>query len=164
MILDTKKKELIGDFRNRGREWRPHGQPEEVRTHDFMDHDLGKVNPYGVYDQSANVGWVSVGTDHDTAEFAVESIRRWWLKLHRAPEGKERVIRHGVIGGIEYLVSSNPLVSKRGCLKCHGRPDKAPEIIRTTYGTEAGYKLSPRRSSRSWCRRSSHGLYLGCYP
>ena len=82
--VDTKKKELIGDFRNRGREWRPHGQPEEVRTHDFMDRDLGKVNPYGVYDQSANVGWVSVGTDHDTAEFAVESIRRWWLKMGAA--------------------------------------------------------------------------------
>ena len=79
--VDTKKKELIGDFKNGGREWRPKGQPEEVRTHDFMDRDLGKVNPYGVYDQTANVGWVSVGTDHDTAEFAVESIRRWWSKM-----------------------------------------------------------------------------------
>ena len=79
--VDTKKKELIGDFKNSGREWRPKGNPEEVRTHDFMDRDLGKVNPYGVYDQTANVGWVSVGTDHDTAEFAVESIRRWWSKM-----------------------------------------------------------------------------------
>ncbi|AGA90791.1 Rhodopirellula transposase [Thioflavicoccus mobilis 8321] len=75
--VDTKKKELIGDFRNGGREWHPRGRPEEVRNHDFMDPDLGKVNPYGVYDQSANVGWVSVGTDHDAAEFAVERIRRW---------------------------------------------------------------------------------------
>jgi hypothetical protein len=82
--VDTKKKELVGDFRNGGREWHPHGEPEEVRTHDFMDRELGKVNPYGVYDQSANVGWVSVGTDHDTAEFAVESIRRWWLKMGAA--------------------------------------------------------------------------------
>jgi len=72
--VDTKKKELIGNFKNGGREWHPQGKPEEVRTHDFMDRDLGKVNPYGVYDPTANVGWVSVGTDHDTAEFAVESI------------------------------------------------------------------------------------------
>jgi hypothetical protein len=79
--VDTKKKEWVGDFKNTGREWQPKGQPEEVRTHDFIDRDLGKVNPYGVYDQTANAGWVSVGTDHDTAEFAVESIRRWWLKM-----------------------------------------------------------------------------------
>jgi hypothetical protein len=82
--VDTKKKKLVGDFKNRGREWRPKGRPEEVRTHDFMDRELGKVNPYGVYDQTANVGWVSVGTDHDTAEFAVESIRRWWSKMGSA--------------------------------------------------------------------------------
>ena len=82
--VDTKKKELVGDFKNGGREWRPKGRPEEVRTHDFMDRELGKVNPYGVYDQTANVGWVSVGTDHDTAEFAVESIRRWWSKMGSA--------------------------------------------------------------------------------
>lgn len=79
--VDTKKKELVGDFRNGGREWSPKGQPESVRVHDFADKQLGKVNPYGVYDQTANVGWVSVGTDHDTAEFAVESIRRWWYKM-----------------------------------------------------------------------------------
>jgi transposase len=79
--VDTKKKELVGDFKNGGREWQPRGQPEAVRTHDFIDRDLGKVNPYGVYDPTLNAGWVSVGTDHDTAEFAVESIRRWWLKM-----------------------------------------------------------------------------------
>jgi hypothetical protein len=92
--VDTKKKELVGDFRNGGREWRPRGEPEAVRTHDFMDRDLGKVNPYGVYDQSANVGWVSVGTDHDTAEFAVESIRRWWLKMGAAryPHARDLLI------------------------------------------------------------------------
>lgn len=78
--VDTKKKELIGEFSNKGREWRPKGQP--VKTE---DHDFGKerVNPYGVYDQTANKGWVSVGTDHDTAEFAVESIKRWWQKMGR---------------------------------------------------------------------------------
>jgi len=79
--VDTKKKELVGDFKNGGREWNPKGQPEPVRVHDFVDKELGKVNPYGVYDQTANVGWISVGTDHDTAEFAVESIRRWWRKM-----------------------------------------------------------------------------------
>jgi transposase len=79
--VDTKKKELVGDFKNGGREWQPRGQPEAVRTHDFIDRELGKVNPYGVYDPTLNAGRVSVGTDHDTAEFAVESIRRWWLKM-----------------------------------------------------------------------------------
>jgi transposase len=92
--VDTKKKELIGDFKNAGREWHPRGQPEEVRTHDFMDRDLGKVNPYGVYDHTTNTGWVSVGTDHDTAEFAVESIRRWWLKMGAAcyPRARDLLI------------------------------------------------------------------------
>lgn len=79
--VDTKKKELVGDFKNEGREWRPKGKPEIVRVHDFIDKTLGKVNPYGVYDQTANVGWVSVGIDHDTSAFAVESIRRWWKKM-----------------------------------------------------------------------------------
>jgi transposase len=76
--VDTKKKELVGAFKNGGREWRPKGQPAGVSTHDFLDPDLGKAIPYGVYDVAANTGWVSVGTDHDTAAFAVESIRRWW--------------------------------------------------------------------------------------
>jgi hypothetical protein len=81
--VDTKKKELIGDFKNTGREWHPQGQPEQVRVHDFIDDELGKVAPYGVYDVTANVGWVSVGIDHDTAEFAVQSIRHWWLEMGR---------------------------------------------------------------------------------
>jgi hypothetical protein len=79
--VDTKKKELIGDFRNGGREWHPKGEPEPVRVHDFPDPELGKVTPYGVYDVTANQGWVSVGIDHDTAAFAVESIRRWWREM-----------------------------------------------------------------------------------
>jgi hypothetical protein len=82
--VDTKKKELVGDFKNNGRELRPKGKPEEVRTHDFKIPALGKVAPYGVYDIAANHGWVSVGLDADTAAFAVESIRRWWYKLGRA--------------------------------------------------------------------------------
>lgn len=79
--VDTKKKELIGDFQNGGQEWQPKGKPEAVRVYDFIDPDLGKVAPYGVYDLTTNQGWVSVGSDHDTAEFAVESIRRWWREM-----------------------------------------------------------------------------------
>jgi len=79
--VDTKKKELIGDFKNGGREWQPKGTPEAVRVYDFIDPQLGKVAPYGVYDVAANQGWVSVGITHDTAEFAVESIRRWWREM-----------------------------------------------------------------------------------
>ena len=76
--VDTKKKELVGEYKNGGREWRPAGEPEKVKVHDFIDRQLGKANPYGVYDLAADTGWVSVGTDHDTAAFAVETIRRWW--------------------------------------------------------------------------------------
>jgi hypothetical protein len=79
--VDTKKKELVGDFKNAGREWRPRGEPELVRVHDFKDKQLGKAIPYGVYDIAANQGWVSVGIDHDTAQFAVNSIRSWWQHL-----------------------------------------------------------------------------------
>jgi len=81
--VDTKKKELVGQFKNAGREWRPQGEPAATRTHDFPDDSLGKAVPYGVYDISANAGWVSVGTDHDTAAFAVESVRRWWKAAGR---------------------------------------------------------------------------------
>jgi len=76
--VDTKKKELVGDFKNSGVEWRPKGKPEEVRVHDFVIPELGRAAPYGVYDLAQNTGWVSVGVDHDTASFAVETIRRWW--------------------------------------------------------------------------------------
>jgi len=81
--VDTKKKELVGDFANGGKEWRPAGEPEPVRVHDFIDERLGKAIPYGVYDIGRNEGWVNVGIDHDTAEFAVESIRRWWRRMGR---------------------------------------------------------------------------------
>jgi hypothetical protein len=81
--VDTKKKELIGDFKNAGRTWRPRGQPENVRVHDFKDAALGKAVPYGVYDMLNNQGWVSVGINHDTAEFATNSIRRWWTQMGR---------------------------------------------------------------------------------
>lgn len=81
--VDTKKKELVGDFKNGGRTWRPHGTPARVRVHDFIDPTLGKAIPYGVYDLANNEGWVSVGIDHDTAEFAVNTIRLWWTRMGR---------------------------------------------------------------------------------
>jgi transposase len=81
--VDTKKKELVGDFKNGGREWQPKGKPEEVRVHDFIDKKLGKAIPYGVFDVTKNQGWVSVGIDHDTARFAAEAIRRWWRRMGR---------------------------------------------------------------------------------
>ena len=76
--VDAKKKELVGQYKNNGAEWRPAGEPEQVKVHDFIDKELGKANPYGVYDVSTNTGWVSVGCDHDTAAFAVNTIRSWW--------------------------------------------------------------------------------------
>jgi Rhodopirellula transposase DDE domain len=79
--VDTKKKELIGAFKNAGREWRPHGKPQPVRVHDFIDPEQGKAIPYGIYDLALNKGWVSVGIDHDTASFAVNTIRRWWKEM-----------------------------------------------------------------------------------
>jgi len=92
--VDTKKKELVGDFKNGGREWRRHGQPLPVRVHDFLDPALGKAIPYGVYDLANNEGWVSVGIDHDTAEFAVNAIRLWWTRMgrHRFPRARTLVI------------------------------------------------------------------------
>ncbi len=92
--VDTKKKELVGDFKNAGREWQPKGQPVAVRVHDFIDPDLGKVVPYGVYDLAKNTGWVNVGIDHDTPEFAVESIWQWWRSMGRKvyPDATELLI------------------------------------------------------------------------
>lgn len=92
--VDTKKKELVGQFKNGGKEWRPEGEPEQVNVYDFVDKELGRANPYGVYDLTHNTGWVSVGTDHDTASFAVATIRRWWLTMGAPlyPEAKELLI------------------------------------------------------------------------
>lgn len=98
--VDTKKKELIGDFKNAGTEWQPAGTPEEVRVYDFIDPALGKVAPYGVYDLANNIGWVNVGIDHDTAEFAVESIRRWWREMGAtAYPGAKRLLITADCGG-----------------------------------------------------------------
>ncbi len=98
--VDTKKKELVGNFRNGGREWHPKGEPEKVLVHDFKDKELGKAIPYGVYDLAANNGWVSVGVDHDTASFAAESVRRWWERMgrHAYPDAK-RLLATADAGG-----------------------------------------------------------------
>lgn len=88
--VDCKKKELVGDFKNGGREWRPKGQPEEVRVHDFKIEELGKAIPYGVYDLQGNTGWVSVGVSHETSAFAVATIRRWWNKMGRKSYSRSR--------------------------------------------------------------------------
>ncbi len=102
--VDTKKKELVGDFANGGKEYRPKGSPVPVRTHDFMDKDLGKAIPYGVYDVAANAGWVNVGTDHDTAAFAADSIRRWWTAMGRAayPQARRLLITADAGGSNSY--------------------------------------------------------------
>ena len=91
LSVDTKKKELVGGFKQGGREWQPHGEPEQVNVHDFMDPQLGKAIPYGIYDVGRNAGWVTVGQDHATARFAVASLRRWWQVVghpsyRKAPE------------------------------------------------------------------------------
>ena len=97
--VDTKKKELVGNFKNNGREWRPEGTPERVNVHDFIDRKLGRAVPYGVYDITNNVGWVSVGTDHDTAAFAVNAIRRWWRTMGRKRHPKAKRLMITADGG-----------------------------------------------------------------
>ena len=88
--VDTKKKELVGNFKNAGQEWRPQGDPEEVGVYDFLSKALGRAVPYGIYDIAANAGWVSVGMNHDTSAFAVQTVRRWWQDIGRGryPDAK----------------------------------------------------------------------------
>ena len=92
--VDTKKKELVGAYKNAGQEWLPTGEPVKVKVHDFIDKELGRANPYGVYDIGADEAWVGVGTDHDTSAFAVQTIRRWWFSMgvQRYPQAKQLVI------------------------------------------------------------------------
>ena len=92
--VDTKKKELVGDFKNAGREWQPKGQPEQSMVHDFPQDAAGKAIPYGIYDMGRNEAWVSVGCDHDTPAFAVASLRRWWegMGSSRYPNARELFI------------------------------------------------------------------------
>ena len=105
--VDTKKKELVGDFKNHGRTYRAKGNPEKVRVHDFSIPELGRANPYGVYDLAHNMGWVSVGTDHDTAAFAVETIPRWWKSMGAALYPKATVLaNHGRWRRQQWLASA----------------------------------------------------------
>lgn len=97
--VDTKKKELVGRYANRGREWRPQGMPEKVRVHDFIDRELGKAIPYGIYDIARNEGWVSVGNDHDTPEFAVQTVRNWWRRMGRRAYPKTKQLTVTADGG-----------------------------------------------------------------
>lgn len=102
--VDSKKKELVGSFKNGGKTWRPHGQPERVGVHDFEDKELGKAIPYGVYDVGADAGWVSVGSDHDTAAFAVSTLRRWWSSVGRRayPKAKRLLVCADAGGSNDY--------------------------------------------------------------
>ena len=104
--VDTKKKELVGDFHNGGREWQPSGQPEPVRVHDFIDPGLGKAIPYGIYDLSNDEGWVSVGDTADTAEFAANTIRRWWHQMgqHRFGDATRLLITADAGGSNGYRI------------------------------------------------------------
>ena len=97
--MDTKKKKLVGDFKDAGREWRPQGDPEEVRVHDFLIKEFGRAVPYGIYDLAANFGWISVGIDHDTAEFAVQTIRSWWHNVGSRRYPKPRYLTITADGG-----------------------------------------------------------------
>ena len=97
--VDTKKKELVGNFANAGQEYRRKGRPVGVRVHDFVDAELGKAIPYGVYDMTANAGWVSVGVDHDTAQFAVQTLRTWWRQMGRRQYGQARELLITADGG-----------------------------------------------------------------
>ena len=106
--VDARKKELVGAFANKGREWQPKGRPEKANVYDFVDKDLGKVTPYGVYDIGHNVGWVSVGIDHDTAEFAVETLRRWWREMGRPLYPKATRLLINADGGGSPSTSSGP--------------------------------------------------------
>lgn len=92
--VDAKKKELIGNYKNNGQKWEPKGHAEEVNMHDFSDKELGKISPYGIYDMEKNLGWINIGIDHDTATFAVESIKSWWLTMGKVlyPDAKELLI------------------------------------------------------------------------
>src|ERR1019366_1653376 len=127
--VDTKKKELVGNYRNGGREWRPAGEPVHVKDHDFPDQELGKAIPYGIYDLAADAGWVNVGTDHDTAGFAVESIRRWWKDAGRTayPDAR-RLLINADSGGSKWNKIEHRLFS---CITMNwrGRPLTSHEVI-----------------------------------
>ncbi len=131
--VDTKKKELVGEFKNNGRQWRPTGEPVPVNVHDFADPQLGKAVPYGVYDLAADTGWVNVGTDHDTAAFAVESIRRWWHCQGQAtyPQAARLLITADAGGSNGYRTRA----WKRGCARRAGARSCSTSMCRVVDDT-----------------------------
>lgn len=164
--VDTKKKELVGDFKNTGRQWRPAGDPVPVNVHDFADRQLGKAVPYGIYDLVANTGWVNVGTDHDTAAFAVESIRRWWRGQGQAayPRATRLLITADAGGSNGYRTRAwklelARLAAETGLTITPGRPRRAsrppprgPSVARRappTPHTHTRRRRAPRRRSVS---------------
>jgi len=178
--VDTKKKELVGEFHNGGREYQPQGSPVRVNVHDFPDPELGKAIPYDIYDVAANSGWVSVGADHDTSAFAVETLRRWWSTVgaHRYPTADRLLICAGGGGSNGYRVRAwkvelarlaaetgltitvchlPPGTSKwsRGRDRPYGRPPaRIPTCGTTASGSCLRFWLRSARSGRG----ASHGL------
>jgi hypothetical protein len=144
--VDTKKKELVGDFKNGGQEWQPTGEPEPVRVHDFQDKQLGKGVPYGVYDTARNQGWVSVGNDHDTAEFAVSSIRQWWQHMGSStyPQAKELLITADAGGSNGY----RPRLWKRELQKLADDTGLRITVCHFPPGTSKWNKIEHRMFSR----------------
>ena len=171
--VDTKKKELVGDFKNGGRELRLKGDPEPVRVHDFVIPELGKVVPYGVYDIAANAGWVNLGITHDTAAFAVESIRRWWHELGsvRYPDATRLLITAdcGGSNGVRVRLWKRELQVLADQIRiaitvCHLPPGTSSRVgdwrgggrvQRSTHGP-----VSSRRSSNRTCRFPASGFLL----
>ena len=144
--VDTKKKELVGDFKNGGQEWRPAGDPENVRVHDFIDEELGKVAPYGVYDLQRNQGWVSLGISHDTASFAVASIRRWWLRMGRTAYPRARSLLITADSG-----GSNGARTRLWKLELQKLADKTGlESGRESSGAKAAGLDAPFEGRRTW--------------
>jgi Rhodopirellula transposase DDE domain len=149
--VDTKKKELVGDFKNGGREWQPLSVPEEVRVHDFQDKELGKAIPYGVYDITNDQGWVSVGIDHDTAPFAARSIRRWWQEMGQARFPRARELAITADGG-----GSNSCRSRLWKVALQGLADATGLVLRVLHfppGTSKWNKVEHRlfcHITRNW--------------
>jgi hypothetical protein len=171
--VDAKKKELVGDFKNAGRTWRPRGQPEAVRAHDFPIPELGKAVPYGVYDIGANSGWVSVGIDHDTAAFAVNAIRSWWQEIGKTrhlagqPPGHHRRQRRQQQRPQPALEDRTPAARRRDRSYADRAPsaarylqveqDRAPalllhnrELARTTPAHPPGHHRAHRRNAHRY--------------
>jgi len=143
--VDTKKKELVGNYKNGGREWHPQGNPLETRVHDFEDQELGKVIPYGIYDVGDNSGWVSVGIDHDTADFAIDSILAWWKQMGRRtyPQARELLIMADA-GGSN---SSRSRLWKIGCQRLADKTGLRIQVSHSPPGTSKWNKIEHRMFS-----------------